>query len=199
MLQILLTMLVLLPYAISNPSNSYAQGPKFYVKRVEVLSEHDPTYVHRFSHAILPPDKLVDERDIACLTDEIRSTDLYSQVNTRLVRKAPDVRILVLTLIDKPGVDAYVIGGIELGGGLSEVNEARFQAELKSRDVLTRTRLFAHSMVSIEESIGAALRKSLPVDVARQAEGLPWLKIRPTGGAGVKIIVSDAYEGCGKH
>jgi hypothetical protein len=167
----------------------------FYVEIVDVSAKYNATYILRYSHAIVPPDKLVTERDVSCLVSELKASGLFTDVQAKLMQKSRNTSKLLLTTTNQYQIKRFVISEITLDE-LPEVDNAKFQTKLNEKGIKPGTPLLKFYYETLEEKINEALREALPPNLVKDNMGSAWITIRPAGKRKVRLIVSPSYTRC---
>lgn len=193
MLKLFLCLAVLLP--------SVQLGSKAFYVEVEAHTKYDSRYIFNRSNRIIPQDRPVKESDIQsaieCLVDELKATGLFEDVNANLVSmRKEDVRKLEISTVYHRQIEGFVISEITLDG-LQEVDKAQLQSALNEKGVKPGIYFLQYPFSELEEKISEALRAVYPDRSVRDKIEAPWITVRPDGERAVKLIVSQAYSGCG--
>jgi hypothetical protein len=167
----------------------------FYVDKIIVYTRYDSQYLIRRQNAIVPPGKLLGQKDVDCLGNELRRTGLFASLQIRLLRRTADTRTIEVTAKYRPDFRTLLIGEIVLKD-LPEVNEILFLRLLADNGIKIGDRLMDHYFVSLEEKIAYCMRRSLPADRQTEYGGVPWITFEVTATRTVRIIVTPVFGGC---
>ena len=166
----------------------------FYVEQTYVLGERFNGYVHAYANRIMPPDKMVGDREIACLLREMKASGIFTNVRTEVVQTGADTRQLTI-ILDERKARGLMIAAIVLER-LPEIDVGVFQAKLRYHGIKPGMPLSKYHYGALAERVNGAMLDSLPQSMDKDEMGIFWFTFRPAGKGRVKLIVSGEYSGC---
>jgi len=188
MLTVILCIASLLPQ--SRPADT-----TFHVERVYVHATYNSGLVLKLANTIVPPDKLVDQSDIACLVNDLKTTGLFADVRARVVPSREDSRKLILSCSPRRDIARTVIAEITFGG-LPLVDENKFRQSLRRRGVSADTPITKYSYQELNEKVDESIREAVPTNLIMQYQGSSWITFQSIGPSRARLIVFPQYSGC---
>jgi outer membrane protein assembly factor BamA len=187
MLQLLLILLFVFPLSQQSKSD-------FYVERVEVDTEYDARYVRDVTVAIMPPDRLVSERDVTCVIDELKASGIFSSVEVKiLLTKDKDIRRLFIAAKLHSQIESFVINDFVVNG-ISEVDEEKFRAKLIEYGLNKGDLFWKFPYGELKRKITKAINEAKSKNATQDDEIIPWIAIKADGVEKVRIVVSESYR-----
>jgi hypothetical protein len=169
-----------------------ASGQVFYVSRTEVFDNHNSNYLITHASVLLPPDRLLSEKNILAYVKEMKATGLYPHIDWKLVR-TKDADTAVLRIYPRYAADYENLRVAEFVlRGFPSTNKEKFLAFLKKEGLPIGSKLIAFSYSEIVDKIQKAIQNSSNPDPFNGTGEQPWVVLRNIKGKGVRIIISPA-------
>ncbi len=166
-----------------------SKGQDIYIENIEVSNKYNSTYILSYANLFLYKVEYVDKEKIERVLNELKLSGLFKEIKWSLVKtKGQKSYLLKIKPKNKTNYQDIVIDEVVLDG-FPEIDKGIFLDNLKKEGVLLKSTWVSHSFRNLLTKIRNALRDSSNFGQDRDSLEVPWVTIRKSSSAGIKLIV----------